>query len=85
MECSKRRWYDFDLKDNNLGISIHRIVNIDDTWFLSCRALNISQMNLNEGDFRKAVKKSKSIINEKLGSLIYEYDKICSDNEIEFV
>lgn len=74
----------FQLKDNSLGIYIHRIIHIDDTWFLTCNALNISRLNLHEKNFEKAVKKSKIIINKKLGELMSEYDKICSDNVIEF-
>ena len=87
---SNARWSDpkedgtiFDLKNNKLGITIHRIIYIEDTWFLSCHALNISKFNLRENDFGKAVEKSKSIINQKIGELMAEYDKIAGDNVIE--
>lgn len=73
----------FELKNNKLGIKVHRIVHIENTWFLSCYALNISQMNLFESDFNKAVKKSKLIINQKIGELMAEYENIVGDDVIK--
>ena len=73
----------FELKNNKLGIKVHRIVHIENTWFLSCYALNISQMNLFESDFNKAVKKSKLIINQKIGELMVEYENIVGDDVIK--
>lgn len=74
----------FDLKNNKLGITIHRIIHIDDTWFLSCHALNISQRDLHESDFNKAVEKAKTTINQEIGKLMKEYEKIVGDDVIEF-
>lgn len=73
----------FELKNNGLRIKIHRIIHIEDTWFLSCYALSISQRDLHERDFDKAVKKAKAIINQKIGELMEEYDKIVGDDVIE--
>ena len=73
----------FELKNNGLRISIHRIVYVENTWFLSCYALDISQMNLKESDFNDAVKKARIIIYKKLGELLKEYDKIANDSVIE--
>ena len=73
----------FELRRNGLRIKIHRIIYIQDTWFLSCYTLNISQMDLHESDFNKAVKKAKVIINQEIGRLIAEYDKIAGDDVIE--
>ena len=73
----------FELRGNGLRIKIHRIIYIQDTWFLSCHVLNISQMDLHESDFNKAVKKAKVIINQEIGRLIAEYDKIAGDDVIE--
>ena len=75
----------FDLKNNGLRISIHRVIHIEDTWFLSCYALGISRMDLHEPDFAEAVEKAKIVINHKIGELIQEYDKIVADDEIKFV
>ena len=50
---------------------------------MSCHALNISQMDLRESDFNKAVKKAKTIINQEIGKLMKEYDKIADDDVIE--
>ena len=73
----------FELKNNGLRIKIHRIIHIEDTWFLSCHALNISQRDLYERDFDKAVKKAKAIINQEIGELMEEYEKIVGDDVIE--
>ena len=73
----------FELKNNGLRIKIHRIIYIEDTWFLSCHTLNISKRDLHESDFNKAVKKAKTIINQEIGKLIEEYDKIVGDDVIE--
>lgn len=73
----------FELKNNGLRISIHRIVHVENTWFLSCYALDISQMNLKESDFNEAVKKARIIIYKKLGELLKEYGKIANDSVIE--
>ena len=73
----------FELKNNGLRIKIHRIIHIEDTWFLSCHTLNISQRDLHERDFDKAVKKAKAIINQEIGKLMEEYDKIVGDDVIE--
>lgn len=73
----------FELKNNGLRIKIHRIIHIEDTWFLSCYALSISQRDLQERDFDKAVKKAKAIINQEIGELMEEYDKIVGDDVIE--
>lgn len=80
---SKENGTIFELKNNKLGIKVHRIVHIENTWFLSCYALNISQMNLFESDFNKAVKKSKLIINQKIGELMAEYENIVGDDVIK--
>ena len=48
-----------------------------------CHALSISQRDLHERDFDKAVKKAKAIINQEIGELMEEYDKIVGDDVIE--
>lgn len=73
----------FELKNNGLGIVIHRIICMQDTWFLSCHVLNIQQVDLHESDFDKAVKKAKAIINQKIRKLLLEYNKIAGDDVIE--
>nr|DAM96513.1 MAG TPA: hypothetical protein [Caudoviricetes sp.] len=75
----------FGLENNGLGVKIHRIIYIQDTWFLSCHALNISQMDLRESDFDKAVEKAKTVIENEIQELKQEYDKISGDDNIEIV
>ena len=73
----------FTLKNNGLGISIHRIIHIEDTWFLSCVALGISQRDLMAPDFIEAVRKAKVIIDEKIKVLREEFNKTANDDVIE--
>lgn len=74
----------FTLKNNGLGIIIHRLFHVKNSWFLSCRELNISSRDLHESDFDEAVETAKVIINQKIGELIEEYNKIVGDDVIEF-
>ena len=73
----------FELKNNGLRISIHRIVHVENTWFLSCAALGLSQYNLMESDFDEAVHKAKIIVNEKINEFREEFNKIANDDVIE--
>lgn len=73
----------FELKNNELKIKIHRIIYIDDTWFLSCATLGLSQYDLRESDFNEAVRKAKIIIDEKIKSFREEFNKIANDDVIE--
>ena len=73
----------FELKNNGLKIKIHRIIYIENTWFLSCAALGLSQYNLMESDFDEAVRKAKIIVNEKINEFREEFNKIANDDVIE--
>ena len=79
----------FLLEDNKLKMSIHRRITIrmadDDTWFLSCKELQIYQRDLHESDFRKAMEKAKIIISKEIQELQERFDKIKNDKVIEFV
>lgn len=52
----------FALKDNSLGIVIHKYVGYGDTLFLNCSALNIFNRDLGTEDFEEAVSKAKEVI-----------------------
>lgn len=75
----------FELKDNGLRIKIHRIVHIDNTWFLSCPVLGFSQTDLHESDFEEAIKKAKSILNSRIDEFREEFNKIVNDDVVEIV
>ena len=75
----------FELKNNGLRITIHRIIHITNTWFLSCPVLGFSQVDLHESDFEEAVKKAKSILNSKIDEFREEFNKIANDDVIEIV
>ena len=74
----------FDLNGSKLRICIHRLVGIQDEWFLDCAALRLSNVDLQEKEFDKAVNKSKSIIGNKIKELQEEFNKIADDTLIEF-
>ena len=80
---SKENGTIFELKNNGLKIKIHRIIHIENTWFLSCVALGISQYDLRESDFNKAVCKAKIIIDENINEFREEFNKIANDEVIE--
>lgn len=73
----------FDLKNNNLKMSIHHYTGCGDSWFLTCKSLGISCKDLYTNNFDEAVKKAKEAIWEDISELIEEFNKIKSDNVVE--
>ena len=74
----------FELKDNKLGIRIHKYVGCGDELFLSCRCLGINMRDLRTEDFDKAVEVAKDIIYKEVRKLSEEADKFYlgkSENE----
>ena len=63
----------YDLKNNELRITIHRINGLNG-WYLSSGSLGISQRDLDTEDFNEAVKKSQIIIMEYVSKL---YESAC--------
>lgn len=55
----------YNLKDNNLGICIHKICGLGEAWFLTCSKLGIDDYNLKTENFNEAVKQSQLIVMEK--------------------
>lgn len=74
----------FDLKDNSLGISIHKYVGCGDALFLNSKALNIDNYDLGTEDFNEAVSKAKEIIMSKVKKIREDAYKFYSDTNIEF-
>lgn len=52
----------FELKDNKLGILIHHYIGCGNNWYLSCKALKMSNRSLETENFEEAVVKAKIII-----------------------
>ena len=74
----------FELKNNKLGIRIHKYVGCGDELFLSCRCLGINMRDLGTEDFDKAVEVAKDIIYKEVRKLSEEADKFYlgkSENE----
>lgn len=74
----------FALKNNSLGIVIHKYVGCGDALFLNCSALDIFNYDLGTEDFGKAVSKAKEVIMSKFKKIREDAYKFYSDNNIEF-
>lgn len=74
----------FTLKDNSLGISIHKYVGCGDALYLNSKALNIDNYNLGTEDFDEAVSKAKEVIMHEVKKIREDSYRFCSDNNIEF-
>lgn len=74
----------FTLKDNSLGISIHKYIGCGDALFLNSKALNIDNYDLGTEDFDKAVSKAKEVIMREVKKIRENAYKFYSDNNIEF-
>lgn len=75
----------FDLKDNSLGISIHKYVGCGDALFLNSKALNIDNYDLRTEDFDEAVSKAKEVIMCKVKKIREDAYRFYADNNIEIV
>lgn len=75
----------FTLKDNSLGISIHKYVGCGDALFLNSKALNIDNYDLGTEDFEEAVSKTKEIIMREVNKIREDSYRFYSDNNIEIV
>ena len=74
----------FTLKDNSLGISIHKYVGCGDALFLNSKAMNINNYDLGTEDFDEAVGKAKEIIMREAKKIREDAYRFYSDNNIEF-
>ena len=74
----------FNLKNNSLGISIHKYVGCGDKLFLNSKALNINNYDLETEDFEEAVSKAKEVVMCKVKKIREDAYKFYSDKNIEF-
>ncbi len=75
----------FDLKDNPLGICIHKYVGCGDLLYLTCHKLHIEAQDLQTEDMGEAVKKSQGIISEVLRDITLNAKNfILDDSDIEY-
>ena len=74
----------FTLKDNSLGISIHKYVGCGDELFLNSKALSIDNYDLETDDFEEAVSKAKEVVMREVKKIREDAYKFCLDNRIEF-
>ena len=69
----------FTLKGAKVSICIHKIYGLGDRFYLTCRNLNIEQMELNTADFDLAVENATVIIREKLKMLNEYFSEFLTD------
>ena len=74
----------FTLKDNSLGIVIHKYVGCGDALFLNSKALNIDNYDLGTEDFEEAVNKAKEVVMREVKKIREDAYRFYSDNSIEF-
>lgn len=74
----------FTLKDNSLGISIHKYVGCGDKLFLNSKALSIDNYDLGTEDFKEAVSKAKEVVMCEVKKIREDAYKLYSDTNIEF-
>lgn len=75
----------FDLKNNALGICIHKYVGCGESLYLTCHKLHIETQDLYTEDMNEAVKKSQGIISEVLREITLNAKSfILDDSDIEY-
>lgn len=71
----------FELKDNELGIVIHKYAGCGNSLFLTSRKLKIDMFNLETEDFDEAVRIAKNVINKKIYKITEEAKKFYLDED----
>lgn len=75
----------YDLKNNPLGICIHKYVGCGDNLYLTCYKLNIWDRDLLTEDITEAVKKSQWIIRDVLRDIsLNAMAFILDDSDVEY-
>ena len=67
------------MKDNSLGISIHKYAGCGDELFLNSKALSIYNYDLETEDFDEAVRKAKEVIMRE----VKKNQRRCLQNSIQ--
>ena len=84
-EDAKKSGTIFELKNNKLGIRVHKYVGCGDKLFLSCKCLGIDMADLGTEDFDKAVEVAKDIVYKEANEILQEAKKFyLNENENEF-
>ena len=74
----------FTLKDNSLGISIHKYVGCGDKLFLNSKTLSIDNYDLGTEDFKEAVSKAKEVVMREVKKIREDAYRFYVDSGIEF-
>jgi hypothetical protein len=74
----------FTLKNNSLGITIHKYFGCGNALFLNSEALNIDNYDLETEDFDEAVSRTKEVVMREVKKIREDAYKFCSDSNIEF-
>jgi len=74
----------YDLKNNPLGICIHKYAGCGDSLYLTCHKLGIQDRDLYTEDMAEAVRKSQGIISEMLRDITMNAKAfILDDSDVE--
>lgn len=73
----------FTLKDNSLGISIHKYVGCGDELFLNSTTLGIDNYDLETENFDEAVSKAKEVVMREVKKIRVDAYRFYSDSNIE--
>jgi hypothetical protein len=75
----------YDLKNNPLGICIHKYAGCGDNLYLTCYKLSIQDQDLFTEDIVEAVKKSQGIVSEALRYINLDAKAfILDDSDVEY-
>lgn len=75
----------YDLKNNPLGICIHKYAGCGDNLYLTCHKLDIRDRDLFTDDIVEAVKKSQGIIRDVLRDIsLNAMAFILDDSDVEY-
>ena len=73
----------FTLKNNSLGITIHKYFGCGNALFLNSEALNIDNYDLETEDFDEAVRKAKEVVMREVKKIRENAYRFYSDSNIE--
>ena len=75
----------YDLKNNSLGICIHKYAGCGDNLYLNCHKLNIRDRDLFTEDIVETVKKPQGIVSEVLRDISLNAKAfILDDSDVEY-
>ena len=76
----------YELKNNGLRLTIHNIIGMDDTLFLSVYSITgMRDIDLHTTDFGIAVERSKEILKNRIDMITKDANAFIEDDKYEIV